>query len=341
MTPVAEALLAELETLAGRRRRLLSTECEDALCEVAPHWRWEPTRRTRLRELLAGLEEDGQIAWSVSRDKSVRPHLPAFVTLNHRSGQAHEAAGVGYSWRPELEWAHELRLTSHEFEVLAAIQEYRKRRNSRAISIPHRERSLELFGDEKRLDRLVNGRLFEAGRLELALLDCFWAAPPLAYRQLHETGPVVVSENSAGYHSLPELLGDRIGVIAYGAGGSFTQSVASLKPVVPGRDVLYIGDLDVEGIAIPQRAAGAATAAEVPAPVPYNSLWETLVESAEGVGQEASPVPNEVAAELCQWFGPTPLAKEVQRLLEAGVRVAQEAITRGRAGQRHSSTYTR
>jgi len=329
MTPTAEALLAELETLAGRRRRLLTAECEDALCEIAPHWRWEPTRRTRLRELLTELEDDGQISWSVSRDRSVQPHLPAFVTLNHNPGQAHEAAGVGYPWRPELEWAHQLRLTSSEFEVLTAIQEYRKGRSSPTL-IPHRERSLELFRDEKRLDRLVNGRLFEAGRLGLDLLDCFWAAPPLAYQKLRENGPVVVSENSAGYHSLPGLLGDRVGVIAYGAGGSFSQSVASLKPVVPGRDVLYIGDLDVEGIAIPQRAAGAATAAGVPAPVPYDSLWATLVESAEAVGQEASPVPNEVASELCQWFGPTPLAKEVQRLLEAGVRVAQEALTDGR-----------
>lgn len=329
MTPVAESLLAELEATAGRRQRILATECEEALCDVAPHWRWDPARRTRLADLLAELEEAGQIAWSVSRDTSVRPHLPAFVTLNHRQQGDHEAIGVGYPWRPELEWAHELRLTSSEFEGLVAVQEYRKRRDGQPVIIPHRERSLEIFGDEKRLDRLASSRLVEEGRLNLELLDCFWAPPPLAYREIKKTGHIVVSENSAGYHSLPHILGDDISVIAYGAGASFAQSVASLKDVAPGRDLLYIGDLDVGGVAIPQRAAAAAAAVGMPAPRPYDALWEILVESAGEAGQEAAPVPNEVAAELCQWFGATPLSKEVQRLLETGVRVAQEALTVG------------
>src|SRR5690606_6393733 len=167
-------------------------------------------------------------------------------------------------WRPELEWAHDLRLTRSEFEALQAVQEYRKRRSERSATVPHRERALELFGDEKRLDRLVHGRLFEEGRLDLGQLDCFWAAPPLAYTELNENGPIVVSENSSGYHSLPQILDGDIGVIAYGAGASFAQSVASLKDVARGREVLHIGDLDVEGVAIPQRAASAAAAVGVP-----------------------------------------------------------------------------
>lgn len=38
------------------------------------------------------------------------------------------------------------------------------------------------------------------------------------------------------------------------------------------------------------------------------------------------PVPGEVAAELCEWFGPTALAKNVQKLLEDGVRVKRACM---------------
>src|SRR5690606_11230488 len=144
--------------------------------------------------------------------------------------------------------------------------------------IPQRERSLLVFGTEKRLDRLVRSRLFGPGRLTLELLDCWWAPPPLAYRLLDGDGPVVVTANSSGYHSLPPALAGRASVIAYGAGGSFAQSVASLATLGPGLDVLYIGDLDAEGLAIPQRAAMAAIAAGVPPPAPFAELWQGLVD---------------------------------------------------------------
>lgn len=66
----------------------------------------------------------------------------------------------------------------------------------------------------------------------------------------------------------PSALAGRITAIAYGAGSSFAQSVASLIELGPDRPVLYIGDLDAEGIAIPQRAAVAAAAAGVKVPTP-------------------------------------------------------------------------
>ena len=54
----------------------------------------------------------------------------------------------------------------------------------------------------------------------------------------------------------------------------------------------------------------------------------TLVSLASEDGRPATPVLAKVAAELCAWFGDTALAKDVQRLLEAGARVPQEALGR-------------
>lgn len=315
--------------MAGRRKRLLAAECDEALLEVAPHLLSDPGRRRRLREALSDLAATGDLTWSTSRDRSVHPELPSFVTLMELSGRASASSGVPHlPWRPELEWAYSLRLTPSEHEVLAAVQTYRRDRGGKVESIPHRERSLHLFRDEKRIDRLLRGRLFAPGRLRLDLLDCHWAPPPIAWCRVGRTGPVVVSENAAGYHTLAKVLAGTVQAVAYGAGGGFAQSVAGLAELdFPFSDVLYIGDLDAEGLAIPQRAVVAAIAAGVPAPTPHEGLWSVLVDAAEECGQRVPAVPAEVAAELCAWFDGSSVGEEVRRLLENGVRVPQEALT--------------
>jgi len=45
--------------------------------------------------------------------------------------------------------------------------------------VPHRERSVQLFGNEKRLDALLRTKLFTSGALTLALLRCYAAPLPL------------------------------------------------------------------------------------------------------------------------------------------------------------------
>jgi hypothetical protein len=326
--PLAERLDEELRASAGRRKRLLAGECDNALLEVAPRLQSDPGRRRRLLELLTQLESAGTITWSASRDRAVRPELPAFVALIERVESVTAGTGVeNLPWRPELEWAYTLRLTSSERDVLAAVQGYRRDRSGDGTSIPHRERSLQLFGDEKRIDRLIRSRLFEEGRLSLDMLDTYWAAPPIAWTRTGGGGPIVVSENSASWHSLVSGLAGQVQAVAYGAGGAFAQSVAGLADIGSVTSVLYIGDLDAEGIAIPQRAAAAAEAAGVAVPVPFTELWAALVNAAPVHGQPAEPVPSEVADELCSWFGDTALAREVERLLAAGIRVPQEALT--------------
>lgn len=329
MDPLAEQLAEELHAAAGRRQRLLAVECDDALLEVAPQLRSNPNRRRRLLELLTELEAANVLTWSVGRDSSVRPELPAFVTLAKSGEEERHAAPLPHlPWRPELEWAYTLRLTPREHQVLSVVQAYRRDRDPEAVPIPHRERSLLIFGDEKRIDRLIRSRLFYPGHLSLELLDAYWAGPPIAFAYTGGTGPVVVSENAACWHTLVQVLDGQARAVAYGAGGAFAQSVAWLSSIGDLDTILYIGDLDAEGVAIPQRAVAAARLAGVPTPRPHLALWRVLVDLAEVHGHAAPPVPTEVAAELCSWFGAeAELANDVQRLLEVGVRVPQEALT--------------
>jgi hypothetical protein len=76
-----------------------------------------------------------------------------------------------------------------------------------------------------------------------------------------------------------------------------------------------------------RRAGVTAELFGLPSPEPFEELWALLVVLADHCGQPTVPVPPEVAGELCSWFGNTQLAGDVQRVLEAGVRVAQEALT--------------
>lgn len=331
--PLGLQLFDELNAIAGKRRRLLAVECDDALLGVAPQLQADPDRRRRLLELLAALRDCELIEWSAARDRSIRPELPSFVKISFgRESESVTGSLPTVPWRPELEWAYDLRLNAAEHEILTTVNTYRRDRSLAEGSIPHRERSLELFGDEKRIDRLVRTRLFDDGRLTLALLDAYWAAPPIAWSVVGAGNDWVVSENAASFHTLKEVLALKVHAVAYGAGGAIAQSIAGLE-VGDGARILYIGDLDVEGLAIPQRAATTAELFNSPTPQPFAELWKLLVVLAVDFGQPVAPVPTEVAAELCAWFADKQLAADVQQVLEAGVRVPQEALTADRIRQ--------
>ena len=329
LRPLAERLGEELIATAGRRKRILATECDAALLEVEPSLEWDPGRRGQLATTLEELQEAGALRFSVKRDRTARPELPAFVTLADDASLTRVVEDRYVVWRPELAWAHELALSSGELDTLSAVQAFVRDRASAAV-VPHRERSLELFGDEKRLDRLIRGRLFEPGRLSLELLACHWTPPPIPFAPLPggsaSGAPVVlVSENAAGYHSLLATARAPITHVAYGGGGQFALSVAGLVDLAPSR-VLYFGDLDVEGLAIPQRAVAAAEQAGLPTPEPAIQLWSALCDLAERYGQSARPVPDDVAVELCSWISDGALMERMARVLISGRRVAQEAI---------------
>jgi hypothetical protein len=193
--------------------------------------------------------------------------------------------------------------------------------------VPMRERSIEIFGDEKQLEALLATSLFAPGRLTLDALHSFRLPIPLAIRHIGPSSTVLVVENSDTFHSLHSVLQSiptDIGHLAYGAGSAFESAVADLQHLEKVDQIRYFGDLDGNGLAIPARAAVTAQELGLPPVEPATPLYEALLARTPGAG---SPVEAGRAADLTTWLHPR--QRELsQRLLQRGERIAQEALNR-------------
>lgn len=187
-------------------------------------------------------------------------------------------------WRHELAWAATVKLTTAQVEILKTINRWLRDTdgddNRRAV-IPMRERSLEIFRDEKRLDTLTATTLFAPGRLTLATLFAKRIPPPLACERIGDGGTILVIENSDTFETITTLLARHrrnVGYTAFGGGHAFEASVARIAKLDGVNDIAYYGDLDNDGLIIPQRANVAAAATGLPPIRPAHGLYQLLLQ---------------------------------------------------------------
>jgi hypothetical protein len=186
-----------------------------------------------------------------------------------------------------------------------------------------------VLGHEKALDALLPTTAFGPDRLTLDLLRTFRAHPPLPVVRVGDGPVLLVVENDDTFHSVRTALATYPGPVshvAWGAGGAFEASVRSCGDL-PGVDrVRYFGDLDAAGLRIPRNAAQTAATEGLPVVAPAHTLYRSLLASNVRQGGQP-PVPAEQRAALTDWLADGSLAQQCSALLEAGVRVPQEALT--------------
>ncbi|MGY1669101.1 hypothetical protein [Geodermatophilus sp. SYSU D00710] len=333
--PLATHLAAAIA--AARRQTIEIGELWQAAVAFDRSLASAPGARADLRAALTELHAAGVLALPRGKahfDRRADPPLPTWVrrSSTSRPPAARPAARV---WPTALQPVAALARRDEEFVVLDVVADFLRRGGATRISVPLRERSLELFGDEKRLDRLLGTRLFTSGALTLDLLRCHPVPMPFAAQWVSGTAEaggqvtLLVAENHHTYASLLEATRVHAAAggpgrhVGYGAGGQFSAAVTSvtlLRPL-PTR-ILYFGDLDLRGVEIPARAAGTARAAGLPPVLPAAALYEALF--AHGRPVETAPVADSAAATAAAWLGP--LAAPAAALLAKGRRMAQEAI---------------
>ena len=336
--------MTESSELSGRALRLAAalageraiTIRIDRLWELfamsSPDVAREAAKRQLLVDALGELERTGQLSVPKGRgswDRTGHPPLPRFVRRSvNRAPSTAVRDRLRYPWVTALAWAASERLTASQREALMAVSAWLARHPHPPEPLPHRERSLEIFGHEKRIDELFATPLFGPGRLTLDLLAAYVVHPPFVWRPILGAAgaELLVIENHNTFDSVWRALVDHVsaGVIcpfrfvAYGAGSAFEASVAYIADLdpVPNR-VRYFGDLDAEGAAIPTRASARAVAAALPAVEPHLGLYRLLLE-------QGTPQPAAAPTVPTAWFGK--LQPDIDALLSSGHRLAQEWV---------------
>lgn len=269
-------------------------------------------------------------------DRSAEPYIPAGADLV-REGSANIAAEWRtFPWVPELSWVPDLaRLSTDQADFLRRAHEGIVR--GRFLEpAPLRHRSLQLTGDEKRLERLMKTALFGEGRLSLELIGAYREVSPLAWESVHQDGGrVLVLENAGPFtvaRSVLASLGDPpYDIVAYGAGSGFTQSVAHLATIGRAIEVIhYVGDLDAPGLSIATGAAATAAEAGLPKPSSAPGLHAAMISAAAKMGHPDGWL-HEEAGDMSRFgddlaFLPAEIRATAGRVIRAGRRIPEEVL---------------
>jgi hypothetical protein len=232
-------------------------------------------------------------------------------------------------WRPELAFARDLGESLRE--ELIAIQKWLRDTGPSAPLIALRERSVEIFGDEKRLDALLGTQLFAPGRLTLDVLRCYLPSVPIFLVALPQDNshrrPLLVVENHTTFDTLCRWNAQhgRYSAVAFGAGAAFVATCESLRSHLSNSgcsgQLLYFGDLDPKGIWIPARAAQASGIDVLPEEVLYDILLS------KGLKHQKLPhLQFTFDPTLLNWL-PSSLRAETHRQFKAGRRLPQELVS--------------
>ncbi|MBF6361120.1 hypothetical protein IU447_13455 [Nocardia farcinica] len=317
-------------------RRALQATIFESFSRACPGTAGTTQSRPVLSALLSELADHHLVELPRGRDgwDDAQPPLPRWLRLPAPPKPPAESARAAAPvvWRPELSWATAATLTATQTEVLKKINRWLRDTDGdtvRRTTVPMRERSLEIFGNEKRLDALTATTLFAPGRLTLATLHAERIPPPLAYEQIGTGGTVLVIENSDTFETIGSLLttdAGHVGYLAFGGGFAFEASVARIAKLKGVTDIAYYGDLDNDGLTIPQRANVSALAAGLPPIRPAEGLYRLLLQkNAFGVAPtKVDPLDTELRV---SWL-PVAVRRSAADLLVTGRRLPQEATSK-------------
>lgn len=260
------------------------------------------------------------------------PPIPSYVDRVVAPKPSHRPWKT-FRWHPKLAWIGDLpHLTSKNEEFLRRVHQ-RLVNDEFTQLAPLKRRSLELTGDEKRLGKLARTKLFGEKRLTLELLGCVPDYPQLAMEKVGDRPTVVVFENigsfRVAYEVLRQMSRPPYGFVAYGAGMSFTRSIATLTNHSIER-IDYVGDLDIPGLKIVRTARRLADELGLPSPLPAPGIHRMMIDLA---GQLGHPLgfpykkaglskPDEL---LVNWL-PQEAQVDVHRILTTGNRIPEEIL---------------
>lgn len=351
-SPLAQELFAQWQAARGRQpsaaTRAFSRDWEELL--EAAGLRSAIERR----EAEADVRTLAQDGWLELKTVRARPHLLERVTLplmqEPRWGAAFgfvppdDAAMQRireFPWVPALDFLRTARVNLPLADLMA-IHQWLDRTSVLPDPVPIKERSLEIFGDEKRLDTLgPDAALFRSDRypdrLPWESLAVIEVREPLAWKRGPDRAtdqPILVLENAATWHSYDRWNARHavFSAVVYGGGNRFRDSVEFLAEIFRElggpRRVWYFGDLDPAGLSIPRVASERAVARGLPPIEPHGWSYRQLLRLSREIADnpEAECASLELNEADLAWLTLPELRREVVGLLRSGRRLAQEHL---------------
>lgn len=317
---------------------------------------WEAFTRTfpgettggRSREILAKvIDLLGQKGFSLPSqrskhlfDRNGTPHLPAWIQ-RPRQESVQTLAPSQHIWATELSFLANATNLKNMHLWLDLDAWLKKMRNRHLDPIPMRERSFEIFGDEKALDSLVKSRPFVNGQISIETLGCFHVYEPLAMASGPSEAlgkPCLVVENAATYYTLAKWnkKTGKYSCIAYGGGGRFEKMWEGLLPLQKEfafDKVSYFGDLDAAGLNIPFRASRLLKS-KTGIPLQLDTdLFLLAIQAAANTTLPQAPKKRKTEEGLWDWI-PAPIRESLHKIIQDGYRIPQEILTKNNLPER-------
>lgn len=294
-------------------------------------------QRRRMHELLDALRVRGAVTFPSGRehyDRVTEPHLPRWIQLTSAPAPVVRPAfdPATFPWSPELRFAAKLKNPS-QLEILRRVHVFLASGGGSRCMVPIKERSVELFGDEKKLDTLRKSALFRAGMLSLPLLRCYQVTPPLIWERGPQTtrAPVLIVENHSAFDSFARWNKEHSvwAAVCYGNGESFEASAPFLRNVVGqirwDGTLLYFGDIDPKGLMIPVLASKALVETGLPRIAPHIGCYNQLLKQAKGKSDLPKVGRLKIPSEGAKWLG-ADLAGRIEEWFAQGIRIPQELV---------------
>jgi len=303
---VSEDALADavgVRLVAWPRQRISLDDLVDIVLAERPELTASADLGPRLVEVVATLTTGGLLAASKDTTRFQGVRLPSSLRRPVPVNVARERPALRHPWHPELAWA--AATEGIGFQRMRVLDAWLAA-NPDPPRAPVKERSLEVWGDEKLLDRLLRGLL--AGRtVEFLRVDV--VHPPLVVERIGEGMSGLLVENATTWRSLVDVGREHvrfgaptsIGWIAYGAGNQVGAAVPGLADRAPSA-LWYFGDLDDRGLRFATDAARAAAAAGMPPVHPHRWLYEALLRT--GRPQPRGTRSWSWSAAALAWLGP-------------------------------------
>jgi len=326
-----ERLLSALRAEAAGAARLGLEGIQRAFSAAFPHLNGAPQRRARLAAMLDTLVAGHFLRLPADRKRGWQnwpaPALPLKIVLL-RPAKANVARfdHKSFPWAREIAFVAEFAVL-HTPEDVMRLHEFFKRGGAHGPIVPTKERSWQIFGEEKRLDELQCGQLFDKGRLTLDLLRCRNVTQILAFSRARVPvrAPVLIVENESTFHSFCRLnhqVAAYSGIV-FGDGNTVLKAADFLRDLAQALDIstfAYFGDLDPRGLRIPYSLSRLIAKFTLTL-----FLEEALYADLLKVPLPAVSQPQPADEEVIAWL-PGNLQDQVRRRLANAGRIAQEAL---------------